>query len=208
MRDGHILIDIGLLSAGSISNGSTSCKNWGFYFEYDGDLINLFALRQISQGKLNPEAVSDLAEKYRRDLARDSFFEKISDQGQGRFNVLYTRKGNIHQQKSLYFVRRNGWIMRIARIAPDIVQIQGNQLSKDADSLLKTHGLRAAGTVWLWTDAKALEHNATAVEQQQGLDLYRWDITALTENSPKFSCNCPNFSRNQAKLWDIQGMGA
>ena len=166
-------------------------KTGDYAMEYDGTLINLFALRQISKGGLSPKEVADQTEKYRRDLARDSFFENITDLGQGSYDVLFKRKGNIHQQKSVYFVRRNGWVMRIARIAPDIVQIQGNQLTQDASNLLKANGLAAEGTVWLWTDAKALEHNATTVEQQQGLDLYRWEISSLAENPPKIQLQLP-----------------
>lgn len=190
-------------------------KDGRYAFEYEGDLIHLGFLQDIGWKQMLQRGVEpsekvrkiwdarglsesdilafdekDKIDVYKQDLLRDSGFSEVRYKGQARYAVKYRYQGNVYEQPSYRFVRRNAWFLRIAKTAPGVVEIVSNKLPKDYRRDLIAGGFDAWGKIRIWTNADVKFQNANSVKSGD-LSLYTWDIQSMEDPGPRMVIAIP-----------------
>ncbi|MBL4721822.1 MAG: hypothetical protein JKY20_11925 [Alphaproteobacteria bacterium] len=158
-------------------------KNGDFAFRYTGNITSIPLLSKIGKGELSREQIEESIAIYKRDLERDSSFEKVQYVTEGRYKVKYEYRENILKSKSFTFIRSNAHFLRLMRRKDGYTEIQGNRPPKKYIDELISKGFDSRGVLRVWTDAKVLKHNAQLVKKGPKT-VYVWALNSMRDPLP------------------------
>lgn len=162
----------------------------GYYsMIFDGYMTRTDLFQDIREGKIGPAEVETRVEVIRRDLTRDPATTEFEYIKEGIFKVHWQREGDLLEDHSVTFVRRNEQILNIAyNRETRQISMLGKSLKRETKERLREAGLDTSGQIRVFSDANVTQHNATAVKPapQKGADwkLYVWDMPNLLAPTP------------------------
>lgn len=162
----------------------------GYYsIIFDGYMTRTDLFQDIREGEADAAEVEKRIEVIRRDLTRDpatTEFEYFKD---GVFKVHWQREGDLLEDRSVTFVRRNEQIVNLSyNHETQQISMLGKSLKRDVKDRLREAGLDTSGQIRVFSDANVTMHNATSVkpapQKGDGWKLYVWDIPNLLAPTP------------------------
>ncbi len=155
-----------------------------FAFRYKGNLLAVNKLRKISTGEVTSKDEKEESEVYKRDLARDSGFKKISYLEKGFYRVEFDRKGDIGKEKTFSFVRSNALFLALKRREDGLIEVYGSRPPETLANALIERGFDVKGVFRVWTNAKVLSHNARQSREDSSPKVYQWSIQSMRDTPP------------------------
>jgi hypothetical protein len=131
-----------------------------------------------------------LAERVRNvtaDLQRDPGFRELEYLGNGAFNVVYEKSGNIFRQTGITFVRTDSRVLQIQYVkTKEEITVRGNTVPTGQRQWVVDAGLDMQGDLRVVTELPALDHNATATQPgPNGTTIYLWQIRGVSSPAPR-----------------------
>lgn len=162
----------------------------GYYsMIFDGYMTRTDLFQDIREGTLTAAEIDERVAVIRRDLIRDPATTEFEYVKQGVFKVHWQREGDLLEDRSVTFVRRNEQIFNIAyNRETRQISMLGKSLGRDVKDRLREAGLDTSGQLRVFSDANVTVHNATSVrpapQKGEGWKLYVWDIPNLLAPTP------------------------
>lgn len=152
---------------------------------YVGRLADSTMFVGLKEGTMGAAKEAKQVETVKKDLARDSGFRTIDYVGEGFFQVLYEKAGNIFDDKTLTFVNGGSRILSIAFVSKsNIVTVRGGSVPINYHDRLNSLSFALEGEMRVVTDANVMDHNANLVSGE-GEKTYIWVLRALDAPAPK-----------------------
>ena len=159
----------------------------GLYkMSFDGYIVDLNLYNEIRENKLKPEEEKAKADRIITDFRRDRDTKEVSYFGKGAFKVVWSKSGDITKARSVTFFRRNENMLSISYNEEErAITLAGKYVKKEDAERLIQMGLNVQGVLRIKTDARVEGHNATKVTKEGLVTLYGWQLTSITDPSPK-----------------------
>lgn len=175
-------------------------RTGGYAMTYEGELIYAPLFEEISKGGLTPKDAAEKVAAVERDLTRDPAFKEIRNLGKGRFLVKYEQQGVLDGNQLISFVRRNAPIISIKSTENGMIAVYGAAIKPSDAQRLTQVGIDMAGEFRVTTDARVLEHNASAVRAYGPYTIYIWRIDNPLSPTPKLVIARDGANLNPAKI--------
>jgi hypothetical protein len=166
----------------------------GGYFKmtFDGYLAKVPLYDGLRKNKISLEQEKKDVEGIRVDLTRDTSVKAFKYMGKGRFQVNWTREGDLLKVKTVTFLRRNENMLGISyNSKTGLIGISGRSIARDVRKRLADSGLAMRGEIRVITDARVLRHNATKVKRNRSrgpkFKTYTWKIANIFAPTPSMS---------------------
>jgi len=167
----------------------------GFYsMIFDGYIVSVPLYKDLAERKIDSAEEKKRVAVVSRDFERDSSFTEVAYQKQGIFKVHWARKDDLTRVGMVTFIRRNEAFLSLKYLKNNkyirnrgVVVMAAGDMSGTVRQQIADAGLNITGEVRLITNAKVLEHNATAVTDAAGgtgKKIYVWRLADLNAPSP------------------------
>ncbi len=160
-------------------------RNGDYRLSYHGLLMQPTITQGLLDKSLDPAGEKEKVDKVLADLKRDSSVRQLTYGGQGVFNIVYERRGNIIREKSFVFVRRQSRILEMFfHKDRNTVEIRGGFVPDQYQNKLNALGYQMTGKIEFRTTAGIRSHNATEFKEIDGQNQLRWEIKSITDPVP------------------------
>ncbi|WP_085583349.1 hypothetical protein [Thalassospira mesophila] len=157
-------------------------RNGDYHFSYKGQLRHAALAKDLMDGKVTPADEKQRAATILNDLERDVAFGPSTYAGRGVFNVSYDRTGNIMQEKSFNFVRRNSRILQMMyHERSQTVEVRGSSVPAQYLDTLTAMGYVPNGTITVHTNVHVRRENASSRKTVEDETTLNWTIQKLGE---------------------------
>ena len=161
----------------------------GFYdIEFDGYMAALPLYTDLQAGKLGEAEAAEKIANTVADFRNDTATQEAEYVRDGLFRVRWKRDGDLLKSKMVTFLRRNEKIFTLKYLKDQgRMVLEGVSITSENVRRIQDAGLDSQGQLRLRTDARVIDHNATAVKDVKGdnrTKVYIWDIKTLTDPSP------------------------
>ena len=151
-------------------------------FKFDGYMTSVELYKGLREGKIDAAAERKKIELIKTDFTRDTSVKEFKYFKQGHFKVNWHRNGDLIKSKSVSFFNSTSEYIIGMRYNKKTrkISMSTKSVKKTAKKQLLDIGLNWTGKVRVFTDAKAVSHNATTVKKNKRLGgrfmTYTWDI--------------------------------
>jgi hypothetical protein len=160
-------------------------RNGDYRLSYRGLLVQPNITQGLLDQSLDAEAEKDKVASVIADLKRDSSVRQLTYTGRGVFNIVYEKRGNIIQEKSYVFVRRQSRILEMFfHKDRNTVEIRGGFVPDQYQDRLTALGYQMTGKIEVRTTAGIRSHNAAEFREISGQNRLRWEIKSITDPVP------------------------
>lgn len=161
-------------------------RNGDYALVFDGTLVRMSLAQSIRAGELSAEEIAEQTDILVRDLSRDSGFQTIEPQGEGRFKVRFERVGHLDPRDVYTFVRRNEPIITVETFEDGRAVIRARALARQEKDQVTAAGMEIRGKLRVVTDALPLRGNAQRVSPRgyQRFLVYDWTISGVETAAP------------------------
>jgi hypothetical protein len=157
-------------------------RNGDYHFTYKGQLRHAMLAKDLLEGKAGPADEKQRAAQILDDLERDTAFGPSSYAGRGVFNVSYDRRGNIMQERTFNFVRRNSRILQMLyHERSQTVEVRGGSVPVQYLDTLSAMGYVPNGTITVRTNVHVRRDNASIRNTVDDETTLEWVINKLGE---------------------------
>ena len=157
-------------------------ESGGYRFRYQGVLAFVPGIAELQQGgKTSAKLQKDL-QSLGEELARDPDFRSVRYRGDGRYEVVYERKGKL--DRPFHFIGKDTELFSLLLEENGQVELRSLRLREKDRRQLKALGLGMKGEFVVVTRAQVIEHNADTQERMNdGRVRYLWKIESLDANN-------------------------
>lgn len=160
-------------------------RNGDYRLSYRGLLVQPNIAQGLLDATLDADAEEDKVAKVIADLKRDSSVRQLTYAGNGVFNIVYEKRGNIIREKSFVFVRRQSRILEMFfHKDRNTVEIRGGFVPDQYQHRLTALGYQMTGKIEFRTTAGIRSHNAAEFREINGQNRLRWEIRSITDPVP------------------------
>jgi hypothetical protein len=159
--------------------------------EFDGYIVDLPLYEALFKQKITGAEEEKKVETVKTDFKRDRGTKDIQYHRRGVFRVRWQDQGDLLRAKMVTFIRRNAAMLTVSYAdTTGLVSIYGASLTKENMERIVALALGTEGELRVHTDAKVVDHNATAVadnpKKGPNFKTYTWKVTSF-ERPPKLT---------------------